>query len=187
MPRVYARSGALVYVRRFRKPARLLGMLYLAVGLSLCVGLWLAPSGAMRSSVRGVALAAGLVCTFVGAGLFLGRAGRTIDHEMGTASRWWGLGVPLVRQSRSLEEIAAVAAVGDDCAGYSVCLLDAAGTPWEFLATRELEAARHVAAEAAAFLGRPWYDLTQVQQDCPPHETSSEPAGASPVPPEPYQ
>lgn len=163
-----ARLGSLVYVRRFRRPARLVGMLYLAVGLSLCVGLWLAPWGAMQSAARAMAMAAGLLCTLLGVTLLLGRAGREIDSTSGTASRWWGLGVPLVRRSQTLTEITSVAAVAEEGASaYAVYLINVAGEAWEFLRSRDVDVARQVAAETAAFLGRPWFDQTCLQ----PHTT----------------
>ncbi len=191
MPRVHtASANSLVYVRRFRRPARLLGMLFLAVGISLCVGQWLAPPAAMRPSARAIALAAGLLCTLLGGTLLLGRAGRAIDHATGTATRWWGLGIPLLRRSRSLAEIASVVSLADDRArDYAVYLLDASGEAWEFLNSRDAAVVRQVAAEVAAFLGRPWFDQTYMAADTTPamQTAGAEEAVTPPPPPEPHQ
>lgn len=186
MPRVYTTSAnSLVYVRRFRRPARFLGMLCLAVGLSLCVGLWLAPQATMQSSARAIAFAAGLLCTLLGSTLLLGRAGRAIDHASGMASRWWGLGIPLLRRSRTLAQITSVVAVADDGAReYSVYLLDAAGEAWAFLGSRDATVVRQVAAEVAAFLGRPWFDQTYVAAEtAPAMQTAGAEETATPCPP----
>lgn len=191
MPRVYSASAnSLVYVRRFRRPARLLGMVFVAVGLSLCLGLWLAPPANMPSSTRAVALATGLLSTMLGGTLLLGRAGRAIDHASGTASRWWGLGIPLMRCSRPLAEVVSVAAAVDDrTREFAVYLVDASGEAWEFLGSRDAAVVRQVAAEVAVFLGRPWLDQTCVTSAAGPtiQTAGAEETANTRLPPERHQ
>jgi hypothetical protein len=177
MARVYKpESGQLMYVRQFRTAARMVGILYLAVGIPLCIGVWLGPTGSMSARAQALALAAGLLCTALGALLAWGRTARVIDISAGVAVCSWGLGVPMLRRTWPLAEVSSVAAVVKDGARrFAICLVDATGGAWEFLSCPDANGARQISAEVAGFLGRPWYDHTQLPAAKPEAAAEREP------------
>ncbi|MCL6502227.1 MAG: hypothetical protein K6T86_06040 [Pirellulales bacterium] len=169
-------SGQLMYVRRFRTAARMVGILYLAVGIPLCMGVWLGPTGSMSTRAQALALAAGLLCTALGALLAWGRTARVIDISAGVAVCSWGLGIPMLRRTWPLAEVSSVAAVVKDGARrFAICLVDATGGAWELLSCPDASGARQISAEVAGFLGRPWYDHTQLPAAMPEPAAEREP------------